>query len=143
MPKLNYVKRARKARPKEGIEFGDSYYHWQFPYGPILRSKTKPTRSQLTESSYLRKLYDLQDGLAKTFETSSPEEAIESVLASLRIMLDECKESLENMPEHLRENSPSGTLLAERIGLVTEAIKEIESLGPNATLKQIEVALII
>ena len=38
MPKLNYVKKARKDYPESEIQKGDSYYWWQFNYGPKNKS---------------------------------------------------------------------------------------------------------
>jgi hypothetical protein len=50
MPRVNFVKKARKAIPSSGIKVGDSYYWWKFRYGGKFVSKERPRQSQLTQS---------------------------------------------------------------------------------------------
>ena len=46
-------------------------------------------------------------------------------------MLDECEESLENMPESLRETSASGETLQERIDALGEWIDELDGIDTD------------
>lgn len=56
MARVHFVKSARKAQPKNGIEKGDSYYWWQFYKSPKQFSKTRPKPSQLIASDKLSRL---------------------------------------------------------------------------------------
>lgn len=110
MPKLNHVKKARKARPEHNIAVGDSYYWWQFAFSPRSVSKTMPRRSQLTRSEFLGALYDLEDELGSVnFDFDSVEDFIQQV----RDLGEEQAEKVYNMPESLQE-SPAAETLNER-----------------------------
>lgn len=113
MPKVTFVKSARKANPRYGIEVGDSYYHWSFMVGgrggPKICSKTYPKRSQLTNSDFLKQQYDLEDRIA---EAKTPEDFRE-IAADITTLGEEQGEKYDNMPDGLREG-PTGELLDER-----------------------------
>ena len=132
MPRLNHVKRARKARPEYGIEIGDSYYWWQFAFRPPQYSKERPSRSQLTQSSYLAALYDLQDGFDESVSGMPFSEARDYVRDELDSIMNDCQESLDNMPDHLQESSPAAILLSERIEALENAIDSLDSLDDPA-----------
>lgn len=121
MPKVHRVEKARKAWPG-GIEIGDSYYWWKFRFGPKICSKTYPKRSQLTQSSFLSQLWDLEDSINNI---SSIDDANE-ILEGLRALGEECQDSFDNMPEQLQESSESGQLLQERIDGLEDWTAEIE-----------------
>lgn len=124
MPKVHFVKSARKADPSNDIEVGDSYYYWTFRYGGKRKSKTPPSRSQLTQSSFLQQLYDLQD---KQWNSEDLESEIQEFIQSLEELKDECEISLDNIPEQLRE-APAGETLQERIDNLEDWISELESI---------------
>ena len=127
MPRVHHVRKARKSYSNDGIEKGDSYYWWQFAFGRKIRSKTKPVRSQLTQSGFLSNLYDLQDGLANRFtDIYAIADDKQNLYDELEGMKQECEDSLENMPEGLRETSSSGELLQERIDALEEWLDELE-----------------
>ena len=129
MPRLHHVQKARKSYPDDNINAGDSYYWWQFAFGPKMKSKTKPRRSQLTQSGFLSNLYDLQDGLANRFtDIDAIDDDKQTLIDELEQMKDECQDSLDNMPEHLQEASPAGELLTERIDGLEEWVSELESI---------------
>ena len=65
MPRVTFVKKARKDNPV--AKKGEPYYWWQFAFGTKQYSKTQPARSQLTQSSFLSQLYELQDGMEERF----------------------------------------------------------------------------
>lgn len=111
------------------IEKGQSYWWWQFKNGPKRLSKTKPKRSQLTQSNYLSQLYDLEDRIGSA-EASDPDELqalVEELTADLENLKEETEGSLENMPENL-QSSPTGELLQERIDALDNAISELEGI---------------
>jgi len=116
MPRVTHVKSARKANPVAAV--GESYYWWKFRYGGKRYSKTYPKQSQLTQSAYKGRVYDLIDRVNQ-FEPEPGEEAvveefISEIVDEICEIRDECQESLDNMPESL-QYSPTGELLQERI----------------------------
>lgn len=132
MPKVHHVK-ARKDYPEEGIEKGDDYYWWSFRFGPKVRSKTAPKRSQLTGSSFLSQLYDLEDGIEtrmRGVDASDLEMEIGSLVDDLQTLADECQDSLDNMPEQFQE-AESGLLLQERIEGVEGWVSDLESIDTD------------
>lgn len=122
MPRLHFVKKARKDNP--AVKAGESYYWWKHNFGPKRYSKTKPRRSQLTNSSYLATVYDLQDDLPDEIDNS----AVQDLIQQLEELRDETESSLDNMPEHLQDSSSSGQVLQERLNLLEEAIDELNCL---------------
>lgn len=56
------------------------------------------------------------------------EAEIESLIADLEMLMEECQESLDAMPESLQESSSSGELLAERIEGIEGWISELQSI---------------
>lgn len=130
MPKVVFIKKARKDYPPD-IKKSDSYYHWAFMHGgrggPLIRSKQRPSRSQLTQSPFKSALYSLQDDAQEKIPTL---EDIESerdfIVGELETLKDETESSLENMPESLQEGE-TGRLLQTRIDSLEEAISEIEN----------------
>ena len=129
MPRLNFVKKARKDNPV--VKKGESYYWWKFAFGPKRYSKTRPPRSQLTQSSFLSQLYDLEDDNEKSIGSATTieelQEIVEEMKGDIEQLTDEVQESLENMPEHLQDTSNSGTLLQERIENLESWHSELEN----------------
>jgi hypothetical protein len=128
MPKVHYVKKARKDNPI--AKKGESYYWWKFAFGPRHFSKTRPKASQLTQSNYLSQIYAIQESISvdrfAQFDTISSD--IEDIIANLQELYEECEESLYSMPEHLQDTSNSGLLLQERIDALDDTINELESI---------------
>lgn len=117
------------------IAKGESYYWWAFLKGGKHFSKTKPKRSQLTQSDYLSQIYDFEDDIdhlsASDFSDASELEAwVDDLKSSLEELRDQQEESKSNMPESLQE-SPTGELLQERYETLENAVSELE--GIDAT----------
>lgn len=116
------------------VSKGESYYWWKFAFGPKIISKVKPRRSQLTRSAFLSDLYDFQDGADQS--TASSVTDLESLkdewVLRLEEMRDMCQDSLDNMPEQLRESSESGMVLQDRIEQLDDAINSLESVDVDA-----------
>lgn len=120
------VQVARKDYPEQGIVKGDTYYRWQFNFSKVVhRSKTRPSRSQLTQSSFLSQLYDLEDNLL--LDRDDLEGSVQILVSEIEQLRDECQDSLDNMPEHLQETSDSGITLQERIDALEDWISQLES----------------
>lgn len=112
------------------IAKGEPYYWWKFRHGGIHISKEAPKPSQLTQSSYLSTLYEIQERIENINVDSADEfeSEVEEIKSDLESLKDECQSSLDNMPESLQENSSSGQLLTERIEALDNAISEIDGI---------------
>ena len=129
MPRVYKVEKARKARPEHGIEVGDTYYHWTFYRSPMSISKTRPTKYQLTRSSFQLALYAIQDQIADMLPTDvdDAESIVQDIISDISSLRDECQDSLDSMPEALQDTSSSGELLTERIDALDEWENELSS----------------
>lgn len=112
---------------KKLVEKGQKYYTWAFRFGPSYISLTPPRRSQLTQSSFLGQLYDLEDRIGE-ISADSPEDLQserDDIVSELESLRDETQSSFDNMPEGLQQGD-TGQLLEERVNAVEEAISEFE-----------------
>lgn len=125
MPRVNFVKKARKAYPHAGIKAGDQYYWWKFRYGPKHRSLTKPTPQQLTQSEFWIRVYDLQERIQGLEWSEGIEDQVEEIVEELREFADEQEEKLNNMPDSLQEGDV-GQMLQERYEGISEWADELE-----------------
>lgn len=129
MARANFVAKARKDNPV--ALKGESYWWWKFRYGGKQFSKTRPERHQLTQSAFYSQLWQLEDDFEKRiYDVGTVEEfpeLIESMSGDLETLMEECQESLDNMPEGLQESSASGELLAERIDSLDSWINELQN----------------
>lgn len=128
MAKTTFVKKARKDIEGTDIKKGDSYYWWKFRFGSKQVSKTRPKRSQLTQSSFLSTMYDVEDTIENINTDDNFEEMVDGIKDELESLKDEQQDSLDNMPEHLQETSSSGELLQERIEYLDEMIDTLENI---------------
>ena len=131
MARLNFVKKARKDYPESNIKKGDSYYWWKFNFGRKQKSRTKPPRSRLTQSSFYSQLYDIQDTAEGTFTVEGIEGDLGTMVSDLQNLLDECQDSLDNMPEQLKDTSAAGETLTERIESMETYISELEAIDTS------------
>jgi len=127
MPRVIEVKKARKDYPDIEVKKGEPYFWWKFNFGPKVRSKTYPKRSQLTTSDFLGQLYDIQDANYFTVHEAFEDE-LQEVVGELQNLLDETQERLDAMPEQLQDSSDSGNTLTERVDALENAISELESI---------------
>ena len=126
MPKVTFVKKARKDIPGSNIKKGDSYFWFKFRFGPKYCSKTRPNRSQLTQSAFLSAWYDFEDEVNAM--AGIDEDGVQELIGRAEEMRDECQSSLDNMPEQLQESSDSGNTLRERIDELDNFISELETI---------------
>jgi len=123
MPRVHVVKSARKPQPHAGIEVGDSYYWWKFRFGGKHVSKTRPSRSQLTQSDFFSQMYAIEDDTIQNIETA---EDIRNVIDELETLRDETQEKFDNMPDSLQYGS-TGELLESRVEGCEEMINELDN----------------
>ncbi|KKN95576.1 hypothetical protein LCGC14_0174450 [marine sediment metagenome] len=123
MARAKYVNKARKDYSESNIQKGDSYWWWKKWKKPIQRSKTKPTRSQLTNSPFLAQIYTIEDAMRETTDV----DAIDGFITEFQEMLDEQEEALDNMPEQLQDDS----FPANRIESLEEVIETLENIDTD------------
>lgn len=127
MTHANFVKKARKNYPKEGIKKGESYWWWKFRFGGKYKSKTQPKASQLTQSDFLSTLYSVQESIEE-FEADDGDEIasfIEDQKLELEQLRDTCQENHDNMPDQLQD-SETGELLQNRVDGLEGVIDELD-----------------
>jgi len=130
MAKLNRVNKCRVEcldRNGETIKRGQEYYWWQFPFEPRTNSATKPKRSELVQSGYKKKLYDLEDELERgkmEFSGIILKNFNKMMKARIKIFRDGLKSKLQNMPAHLR-TVKNGKLLQSRIIFLTKWMEKL------------------
>jgi chromosome segregation ATPase len=122
MPRVTFVKKARKAIPNAGIEVGDSYYWWAFRYGGKHVSKTPPRPSQLTQSDYLSQAYSLQEQVEdiEPGDLDTAADTLREVADELRSLGEEQEEKRSNMPDQLQDGE-----IGEKLSARNEACEEI------------------
>ena len=129
MPRVNTVEHARKDYPEAGIKKGDKYYWWKFRYGGKHMSTTPPKPSQLTQSSFLSQLYEIQERLQSLDATDaeSLKSEVEEIAGELRNLSEECENNKSNMPDGLQEGEV-GQMLESRAEACSSAADELEGI---------------
>ena len=129
MARAYFVKKARKAIRSAGINKGDSYWWWKFRYGDKRVSKTKPRRSQLTQSDFYGAMYDWEDQVAEMTGTqiSDLEEAsdqLHSIADEVESFGQEQADKISNMPDSLQQ-SPTAEMLQGRADACEEIAQSL------------------
>lgn len=127
MPRVHFVKKARKDVPHSDIKAGESYYWWKFRYGGKQVSRTPPKQSQLTQSEFLGTIYGIDEQVQALTEDSEFETEIESIKDQLETLKSETEDKLSNMPDQLQEGDV-GQMLQNRIDELDSMISEYDSL---------------
>lgn len=125
MPKLNFVKKARKDNPV--VSRGESYFWWKFAFGAKQYSAARPARYRLTQSEFYSTLWSIEDGFEASDIADELADQIETFASELEELRDAQEEKRENMPESLQE-STTGELLQERYDQLDEWVSNIEQL---------------
>jgi hypothetical protein len=123
MARAHFVKSARKDNPV--AKKGESYWWWKHMVGgrggAKQYSKECPKPSQLTQSEFLSRFYDIEEQIS---EAKDPD-TLESIAQELGELGDEQREKHDNMPDGLRDGD-TGTMLDERSTGCDEWRQEIE-----------------
>lgn len=135
MPRLHFVKKARKANKDHDIKKGDSYYWWKFRLGRSSMkriSKTRPRRSQLTLSEFYGTMYDAEDDLEAAvdeFRHGHDLEALASACEAAKSDVEQagetCQEKFDNMPDSLQQGE-TGQLLEGRVQSCEEIAQALD-----------------
>lgn len=125
MPRVTFVKKARKANKDAGIEKGDSYYWWKFRVGrsSIKRiSLTRPRQSQLTLSEFLSGMYACQEAIEDAASACSDAEGMQALAdalndakSSVEELRSDCEEKAGNLENVFPNGCPSLETLTARI----------------------------
>jgi len=144
MPKVNFVKSARKDNPVAKV--GEPYYWWQFKFGGKHYSKTPPKPSQLTQSEFMKFVYYMQDRIETLAGYENAEDLkaeIDSIVDEIRSQADELDEKFNNMPEGFQQGD-TGTLLEERRDAMNQWADDLENIDiifdPDETAQDPEFA---
>lgn len=127
MARVTFVKKARRPVKSAGIEVGDSYYWWANRIGRSSikhYSKTKPTRSQTTMSSFYSTLWSIED---REFMGSDHDDLLDfrdELTADLEELKSECESNLDEVPDSLRDSHINN----ERIDELDSLISELEAI---------------
>jgi hypothetical protein len=137
MPRLHYVKKARKDNP--AVKAGEPYYWWKHAWSAKQYSKTRPRPSQLTQSEFLSEYLsmgeDFEEAVNAAVSIGELRDARQELLDRIEELRDETQGRLDNMPEPLQE-ADTGQMMQERIdGLEgwqsdLEAV-DLDELGPD------------
>jgi hypothetical protein len=133
MPRVHTVK-ANKNYPDIGVKKGETYYWWKKRTSPKgggykVRSKTRPTQSQLTTSPFWSAVYAIQEQADKgqPADLDDLEGAIEDLKGELESLRDETQEKFDNMPEGLQQGD-TGQMLEERVSAIEDAVSQLEDI---------------
>jgi len=131
MPKVHFVKKARKSNKAAGIKKGDSYYWWKFRRGGKQVSLTRPRPSQLTQSEFLSTVLGLEERIsAIDVDNADDMEALAADLSSaaeeIRSLADDCREKASNMESAFSGGSPTIDLLNERADACDRIADDLE-----------------
>lgn len=66
------------------------------------------------------------------------ENTVDNIVETLRDLLSQCEDNLENMPESLRESSSTGETLQSRIDNLEEVIDELEQISSYDLIREAE-----
>ena len=130
MPRVHFVKKARKSNKAYGIKKGESYYWWKFRHGGKRVSKKPPRPSQLTQSAFLSSFYSIEEAFSDATSGSiMPEDALsacEDAISELENLRDETQEKIDNMESAFPNGSPALETLQEYLEKAEEAIQSME-----------------
>lgn len=132
MARLHHVKKARRDYKEHGIRKGESYFWWKFRFGGKRMSKTRPRRSQLTQSEFMATMMDAEDDLAATVQDFNDShdfkalaDALEELSERIRTTGEEQEEKRSNMPDSLQD-SETGSLLEQRAEACEGTAQQLE-----------------
>lgn len=127
MPRVNFVRKA--AKDNRVVKKGESYYWWKFRFGPKMMSRTRPRRSQLTQSEYYSQMYDLEDDFDPyQFETA---EEVSGYLEDIRSQIEGVKDEIEDKMSNMEyseglQYTPAYEMLEQRRDALDNLIYEFD-----------------
>lgn len=142
MPRVHYVKKARKTVKGTCIKKGEPYYWWKFRRGGKHTSPTRPRQSQLTQSDKKSRAYaaaeQLEDiSVDADADLDDLKGQVESIADEIEEIASEYRESRENMPEALQD-SDVGQLCEENADALESWADEVRDCLDNIDIEEDE-----
>jgi hypothetical protein len=138
MPRVEQKTKSKAGEPyrcdqcSEKIVAGQAYFQWKFRYGGIHRQHTshgRPKESQLTQSK-LSGVYSAIESAQMEIDAAEDvdalREALETCRSSVEEVRDEYQESLDNIPDNLKEGAV-GSQCQEMIDNLESFMGSLES----------------
>jgi len=122
MPRV-YTKRAGKDYPYQGIAKGETYYEWAFFRSKPRKSKTPPTRSQLTQNEFLSEVYDAFDVDLPAIASADD---LREVANRVRSAGEDLQSRFDELPEGFQQGE-NGQLMEQRAEAASSCADEIET----------------
>lgn len=117
------TKKANKNYPNFGIKKGETYYEWCFYRQRPNKSKTYPTRAQLTQNEVLQTVYSAYD------DTSlDSADDVKTIADAVREAGETASSKFENMPEGLQQGD-TGQRLEQQAEACESAASDLEEIG--------------
>lgn len=117
------TKKANKDYPQFGIKKGDTYFQWSFFRQRPIKSKTYPTRGQLTQNEILQGVYGAYDGSApKTAED------VEATADAVREAGSAAQDKYDNLPENFQQGE-NGQRFEEQANNCESAADELSTIA--------------
>ena len=126
-----YEHKARKDYPQFGIAKGDTYYEWAFFRQKPTKSKTYPTRIQLTQNDTQIAVWSVYDQCGIDWSernAATLAEAVNDAASQLEEAASECREKFDNMPEGLQQGD-TGQRLEQWADAIDSAVSELQDLA--------------
>lgn len=142
MGKIQYVKKARKehkcSKCGNVIKVDEPYKKGVINFHPdIIRCVNCGLKSwEVTTSDYCKEVGCICEDWSENY--GCDETTAEQIVETLNDLLSQCQESLENMPENLKESSSTGDLLQTRIEQLEEAVNELEQISSDNLRREAE-----
>ena len=117
------TKKANKDYPQFGIKKGDTYFQWSFFRQRPIKSKTPPTRGQLTQNEVLQGVYAAYDGPApKTADD------VEAMAEQVREAGTAAQDKYDNLPENFQQGE-NGQRFEEQASNCESAADELSTIA--------------
>jgi hypothetical protein len=128
------------------VKKGEAYYVWFFRNGNRQVSTTYPTKSQLTQSLFLKTIYCLEDKVDAIDLTNVDQQSmvywLKSLIDEAANLLADQQQRISNMPKTLQKSSNSGRMLDERCLALQDWITRLKNIdtsqAANAILEAIK-----
>lgn len=140
MGKIQHIMKSRKenkcGKCRALIPVGSSYYKGIINFNPsIIRCEKCGLKNyEVTTSDYIREVGAIVEDWQESFEVQDG--VWEEISSNLEEIMNDCSERLENMPEHLQEESEAGQLLQERIDGLESAMDELGNCSMDDFLQE-------
>lgn len=142
MGKVKYIKKARKehkcSKCGNTIKVGEPYKKGVINFHPdIIRCVECGLKSyEVTTSEYCKEVGCICEEWAENY--GYDESTVDEIVDTFKDLLSQCEDSLENMPENLKESSSTGELLQTRISQLNYAINELENVDAERLMREAE-----